>query len=214
MKTEKIGIKDCVSLLEYCDVPKRQCQEVSSLLSKIDISNLMEHDGVYLHGDAGTGKTLIAVKLMLDFLSESKHTKHAMKKLNVLNNEYDPYYAKSLRCLFVEIPGLLSNIRETFNQKRTRDYNEEQETEGSIIKKYSEVDFLVLDDLGVEKVTDWSFSVLYLIINSRYNNYKKTIITSNRTLDYLAEKLDDDRIPSRIRSMCTLVKMSGEDKRG
>ena len=82
-----------------------------------------------------------------------------------------------------------------------------------IIQRYSEADCLVLDDLGAEKTTDWSFSVLYLIIDNRYNNYKKTIITSNFALNQLAGKLGDDRIPSRIRAMCSIVKMDGDDRR-
>jgi len=204
-------IEDYVHLLKYCGVPKRYADEILSLFAKID--NLEKSNNVYLYGDAGTGKTLTAVKLILLSLFENKRIKYITEKFNVLSNEYDPGYAQKLEHLFVRVPDLVSQIRATFNYKSGQINIEEQETERSIIEKYSKVDFLVLDDFGAEKITDWSFSVLYLIIDNRYNNYKKTIITSNYPLNQLAEKLGDDRIPSRIRAMCYIVKMGGKDKR-
>ena len=208
---------DYTFLLSYCGVPKRQVQETQALLGKIDIFNLPENESAYLHGSAGTGKTIAAIALMFDSLSKNKHVKYVMKKFNVLNDEFDPHGPEDLRYLYVRTPDVLSQIRATFDKKKQRNHadeqGDEQETERSIIKKYSEVDFLVLDDLGVEKITDWSFTVLYLIIDNRYNNYKQTVITSNDTLDELAKKLGEDRIPSRICGMCTTVDMNGNDYR-
>ena len=63
-----------------------------------------------------------------------------------------------------------------------------------IINKYSLVDWLVLDDLGIEKTSDWSFQTLYLIINQRYEKLKPVIFTSNLSLEELAGQLGDDRL--------------------
>jgi DNA replication protein DnaC len=66
------------------------------------------------------------------------------------------------------------------------------------------VDLLILDDLGVDKPSDWVLNVLYNIINYRYENLKKTIITSNFSLDEIAEAFNDNRITRRIERMCII----------
>lgn len=47
--------------------------------------------------------------------------------------------------------------------------------EAEYIRRISEAEWLVLDDLGTEKVTEWSNGILYSILNKR----TKTIITTN-----------------------------------
>jgi DNA replication protein DnaC len=81
-----------------------------------------------------------------------------------------------------------------------------------VVDKYSRCPLLVLDDLGVEKTTDWALQTLYVILNNRYTNYRQTIITSNLTLEEIGNKLGD-RIASRIAGMCSIIQMKGKDKR-
>ena len=71
---------------------------------------------------------------------------------------------------------------------------------------------LALDDIGSEKATDWALQMLYLLIDRRYSQMLKTIITSNLTLDQIADRLDD-RISSRIAGMCKIVSIKGKDRR-
>jgi DNA replication protein DnaC len=52
-------------------------------------------------------------------------------------------------------------------------------TEYSILQDVIRTDVLVLDDLGAEKSSDWTLSMLYHVINERYNERRTTIITSN-----------------------------------
>ena len=62
-------------------------------------------------------------------------------------------------------------------------------------------------------MTDWSMSMMRLIINSRYNDMRRTYISSNMNLDTMAECFDQ-RIASRIYQMCEVIHMSAkEDKR-
>jgi len=48
-----------------------------------------------------------------------------------------------------------------------------------------DVDVLVLDDIGQEKPSEWVKERLYIIINERYQLGKKTILTSNVSLQKL-----------------------------
>ena len=65
-----------------------------------------------------------------------------------------------------------------------------EETEEDIIKKFAEVDLLVIDDIGTEKVIKGENETfmqerIYDILNRRYSNYKPTIFTSNYSIEEL-----------------------------
>lgn len=70
--------------------------------------------------------------------------------------------------------------------------------------------FLVLDDLGAEKVTETSLAVIFDVINARYNSGLQTVITSNYSLKELKAKypgVQGSRIISRLEEMMTPVKL-------
>jgi DNA replication protein DnaC len=160
--------------------------------------------GLYLQGPRGIGKT---------------HAMAAMIKSEILNTE--PWKGKiegrtkqlcyteplpSTYPLFISVPELLLELRGTFNHSLS------DTSEQELLNIYSSVKVLYLDDIGTEKATDWAISTLYLLINRRYEDELRTIISSNLSLDELADHLDD-RISSRIAGMCEVVKMTGEDRR-
>jgi len=73
---------------------------------------------------------------------------------------------------------------------------------------------LVIDDMGTEKRTDFSYSVIYEIIDGRYMRESGgLIITSNLSLDDLAARVGDDRLTSRIAGMCKIIEITGKDRR-
>lgn len=106
---------------------------------------------------------------------------------------------------FVTAPELLLEIRASFGNR------EEKETEQEIINRYCEYQILVLDDLGAEKSSDYSITTLYLIIDRRIRNCKRTIITTNLTLEEIELNLDA-RIASRLSGM-KIVKITMPDYR-
>ena len=80
------------------------------------------------------------------------------------------------------------------------------------MNKLNSVELLTLDDLGAEKISDFTVDRLYLIIDSRYSNMKKIIITSNLTLNDIKNKIHD-RLASRIGEMCKIIIMPNKDLR-
>lgn len=73
------------------------------------------------------------------------------------------------------------------------------ETENYVMSKYIGHCVLVLDDVGAEKPSDYVRECWYHIVETRYSRMKPTIITSNLTLEQIADTYGD-RIASRIAS--------------
>ncbi|MFE6737559.1 ATP-binding protein [Streptomyces tubercidicus] len=86
------------------------------------------------------------------------------------------------------------------------------------LRRLSQVQYLLLDDLGTTKVSEWTEEITYRLINHRYNHCLPTIITSNLPArDASGPDLTDfvgDRVASRLAEMVTtLVPMVGVDRR-
>ena len=119
---------------------------------------------------------------------------------------------RGFTCLFYEFGSLLKEIQDSYNPTT-------KASELSILRPVLEADVLVLDELGASKPTDWVRDTMAHIINTRYNDRRLTIFTTN----YADERVNDreetleDRIGIRLRSrlyeMCRAVKISGDDYR-
>jgi DNA replication protein DnaC len=105
--------------------------------------------------------------------------------------------------LFAIVPDLLDHLRATFSPTSAIQYDKMFEGVRSTF-------LLVLDDLGTESATPWAQEKLFQLINHRYNNQLPTVITTNRRLESL-----DERIVSRIgdRVLCTVVEIAARDYR-
>ena len=80
------------------------------------------------------------------------------------------------------------------------------------MKEMCDVDYLIIDDIGAEKTSDFVVEFLYTIVNRRYENMKRTVLTTNLQLPDF-EKRYGDRVLSRISEMCVMVELTGDDKR-
>ncbi len=115
-------------------------------------------------------------------------------------------------CLFYEFGTLLKEIQDSYNPNT-------RTSELAVLQPVLNVDVLVLDELGASKPTDWVRDTMYHIINSRYNERKFTIFTTNYPDERPADGKEtlEDRIGVRARSrifeMCRTVRMDGEDYR-
>ena len=118
--------------------------------------------------------------------------------------------------LFASVPDLMADIRASLSSGGTSER----------VQAVKETPFLVLDDLGAEKMTEWVGEQLFCIVNHRYNEQLPTVVTSNysptqiirhmATVDRGGNVIDDmqgQRIMSRIYGMCERVEIRGADWR-
>ena len=80
-------------------------------------------------------------------------------------------YTKEI-AIFINVTDLLMKIKADFSQ------------EEFLVNKIASAKFLVLDDLGMENNTEWTYRVLYSILNNRSN----TLITTNMSADKIEER--------------------------
>ena len=113
-------------------------------------------------------------------------------------------HRKRVPSLFVTVPELLDNLREVYN-KPGRDLDEWMDA-------VQNADFLVLDDLGSERPTEWVRERIFVIVNHRYREALPTVFTSNIGPKDLAEQLGG-RTASRIIAMCDWIALEGDDYR-
>ena len=125
-----------------------------------------KNNSFLLSGKAGCGKTYVSYAIA---------------------NELEK---KGVAVLATSINRILSLMRDSYNKYNNgRDINE--------VDFYSlmqDVDLLILDDLGTEQKTDWAYTKLYSVIDSRYRARKPVIITTNLGLEEVPNTFGFDGI--------------------
>lgn len=119
----------------------------------------------------------------------------------VCNELIEKYFVE---VLFVNLSEAADRVKSTFDASDKADQD--------LFEDMKKAELLVIDDIGVEKVTEWLSEQLYLIINHRYENNLPIIATSNQSLEDLW-LLHKPQIASRLDEMCKSVKFAGKDRR-
>src|ERR1041384_1390241 len=145
--------------------------------------------GLFLEGQPGVGKTHLAVAVL----------KQAIQTAGA-------------RGLFYDTRDLLRIIRSTYDPST-------RTTELDILRPVMTAELLVLDDLGAEKTSEWVDETMNLIVNTRYNERRLTIFTSN--YPDIPDDTDPQsllfrigaRMRSRLHEMCEFVVLDAADYR-
>lgn len=80
--------------------------------------------------------------------------------------------------------SIIDKIKESFNKDGL--------SETQIIELYSNVDMLIIDDLGNENLSKWALEKLYKIICNRYDNELPIVITTRYNKEQLIEQLSTE----------------------
>ena len=166
-------------------------------------------------------------------------TKHNEDILNFLNDYMKvskPGYALLLKgswgcgktylisALFNELSKKRISTEIVYYPELLRDIKSDFDTYGDRMDYLENVDLLLIDDIGAEKVTEWSRDeILGTILQKRMNNYKTTFFTSNLNMEELENHLrinsysDDEikarRIIERVKQLTEDMELVSENKR-
>ena len=162
--------------------------------------------GLLMVGSVGVGKTHLSIGIIKELIRE-----------------------KGIHCLFCDYRELLKSIQNSYNASV-------QVTEMEILRPVFNAEVLVLDELGAVRTTEWVFDTVNYILNSRYNDNRTTIITTNYPDAPEQGRVEDDnprsysaaeraarretlgdrigeRMRSRLHEMCKKVEIEGSDYR-
>lgn len=165
--------------------------------------------GLLLIGPCGVGKTHLAVSILRSLIE-----------------------TKGIECRFYDFRELLKEIQNSYNPIS-------QTSEMAILEPVLNVEVLLLDDLGAIKPSLWVQDTVAHILNSRYNEKRVTLLTTNfldtgpraaapeddmrrskkdrPIANYPSDESLTDRIGVRMRSrlfeMCKAIDIDGDDFR-
>lgn len=83
------------------------------------------------------------------------------------------------------------------------------------IDELNRYDLLIIDDLGIERGTEYVLEQVYSIIDSRYRSGKPLIVTTNLTLQQMSQPQDvaHARIYDRVLERCVPIRVCGRNIR-
>lgn len=140
----------------------------------------------------------------LYFYSNSKGSGKTLLSIAIINELIIKYKTKPM---YISVVNMLNEMKHSFSN------NDSKGDFYSLMETFKQAQVLVMDDLGVEKTTDWSEEVLTQILDERMSYKRPTIITSNMHTQLLREKYPAGRIKSRVEKMTFPVVMPEESVR-
>jgi DNA replication protein DnaC len=152
--------------------------------------------GLLLHGSLGTGKTHLAIGIMRELIVRY-----------------------GVECYFFDQQEFFKQIQLTYNPDSST-------TEREVLKPALEGEVLVLDDVGMMKLSDWTSATTSLVLTRRYNAKLTTIVTTNYPVraalpsnvaainhePTLGDRITD-RVLSRLQETCIPIEITGPDFR-
>lgn len=155
-----------------------------------------------LVGPPGLGKTHLAAAIVVE---RSHHELGAWNLAESVATDRIPQHPPAPE--WANVADLIVRLRLEIDAPP-----DDREGRATVHRMRSSRGLVVLDDLGREKVTDWTGEIIYALVNARYESRLPTIVTSNLTPKELADSPYWPAI-SRLAEDGPLVKLAGSDHR-
>ncbi|GIH23020.1 hypothetical protein Aph01nite_13300 [Acrocarpospora phusangensis] len=155
-----------------------------------------EAEGLYICGNVGTGKTHTAYTALAAWcLATGTAPTHGG-----ISNNYGETTRYRPTVVFIRATTLFDELRPGNQPNR------------QLLVDCQRAALLVIDDIGVEKPSEFTAEKLYEIVDERYAQARPLIVTSNLPPRSLADQVGE-RVASRFAESCLIVPMTGADRR-
>lgn len=138
-------------------------------------------------GMPGTGKTHIALSMITGIVTNMLNEICEKNIQRYKDGESDYLSTCTNPCIYINTYDLFAKIKATYNKNNS-------DTELCIMEKYSNVELLILDEVGVQSGSDYESTIMFRIINSRYENMKPTFLISNLSEEDLSQYIGERTI--------------------
>lgn len=110
---------------------------------------------------------------------------------------------RGYKCLMTNFPRVINTISGMYEGKQ------------QYIDDLNNYQLLVIDDLAIERQTEYTAEIVQNVIDSRYLSGKPLIVTTNLTYKEFLNPVDirKQRLYSRLKQMCLPIEVKGEDRR-
>ncbi len=201
------------------------CKYQKEMLKKEKERNTREKDimnASFSEIDITDKKRVKVIKWLKSFYD--KYDKNKEFKGLYLHGNFGCGKTYLISALFNELSKKRISTEIVYYPELLRDIKSDFDTFADRIDYLENVDLLLIDDIGAEKVTEWSRDeILGTILQKRMNNYKTTFFTSNLNMEELERHLrinsysDDEikarRIIERVRQLTEDMELISENKR-
>lgn len=123
---------------------------------------------ILMLGDVGTGKTHLASAIGNQILRETKYS-----------------------VLYITASSIIRYVKNSFNK-------DSEYSESDAYHYFAKPHLLIIDEVGVQNATEFELTVMFEVINLRYEEMKPTMVISNRGIADLPKYLGD-RVVDRLR---------------
>lgn len=207
-----VGIEYC----DKCDYPKRidgcACADLKAQMDQLEEKYCKEMGGA----KAWREYTIKAFKPTSGNLSALQAARNFRPKTDNLFFCGPPGVGKSHLAAIAKRTAVLNNVLVTtvslddvYMELRMalRDAVAQKE----ILTRLVNIPILGLEDVGVEKDTEFSTNFFFQVVDGRYRAQRNgLVITSNYSVDHLAAKTSNKRVTSRLYEMCKIFDLTGE----
>jgi len=189
--------------LNKSNIPKRYLRDISLIPSTQDLKTFEELNDIknnivnfvdegknllIYSSHVGNGKSTWAIKMMKEYINKVKDT-------------------------YINCPAFFINVNDFLMEKKLAIENASKKSYTTDVEnKILSSNLVVFDDLGVKNISEYDLGNLYYWINTRTNQLKSSIYTSNLVPERLRSLLDD-RLYSRIVNYSILKEIKDGDSR-
>lgn len=108
-------------------------------------------------------------------------------------------------CVSVKMTNFSTILNDLFYENDKNQY----------INRLNNHNLLIIDDLGIERDTEYALEQVYNVVDARYKSNKPLIITTNLSITEIKNPVDTahKRIYDRVLEMCVPIKFDGENFR-